>query len=254
MAVTGLSAALLLALSGCGGAADKALATGGSKQDYITGLDQISKGLSEHERAAFNWAVSDMDLAKLHRAYPNGTVRQVIRGEVKQVKDAYPSKIEEWKSKAAAEESTMDELGKVSAKNATLNLSSGFFGIKPTVKATLVNASKLPLSRISWRASLYLNGSDTPVAESILASDFRSIGGLAAERQLDATFQIGFVKGDESWTTLEVRNSTDRRVVLEALPATAMDYSDKRYLASDYGKQIAAYEKALQEAESYSDI
>lgn len=253
-AAVALSFALSLVLSGCGGAVDEVLATGGSKQDYSASLEQISKGLSDHERAAFNWAVSDMDLPRLHQAYPNGSVRKVIRGEVKQVKDSYPAKIEELKSKVAAEADTMDELGKVTARNATLSLSTGFFGIKPTVKATLVNASKLPLSQINWRASLYLNGSDMPVAVSTLTSDFHSVGGLAPERQLEASFQIGFVKGDESWTTLDIRNSTERRVVLEALPATAMNYSDKLYLSGDHGKQLAAYEQSLREADSFSDI
>ncbi|WP_142806924.1 hypothetical protein [Stenotrophomonas maltophilia] len=253
-ALVGLSLTMVLALSGCGGAADKALVTGGSKQEYNSGLEQISKGLSEHERAAFNWAVSDMNLPKLHQAYLNASVRQVIRGEVKQVKQSYPSKIEALKAKAAAEAATMDELAKVIARDTELTLSSGFFGIKPTIRATLINASKLPLSQINWRASLYLNGSDTPVAVSTLTSDFRSVGGLAADRQRDATFNVGFVRGDESWTTLEIRNAPQRRVVLQALPATALDYSDKPYLSGDYGKQIAAYEKSLKEAESYSDI
>lgn len=192
----GMSALLLLALVGCGGPVDKKLVTGGSNEQYRSSVDIVDPGLSDHERAAFNWAVSDLDLPTLHRRYPNGTVRQVIRGEIKRVQQAHTTRLERLKRKVQAQAPLIAELEKVTARDVQLQITTRFFGAKPTVKATLGNASGLPLSSIKWRAALYLDGADKPAASAIVISDFQGIGGLKPGNESQAVFNIGFVTGD----------------------------------------------------------
>ena len=127
----GMSALLLLALVGCGGPADKKLVTGGSNEQYRSSVDIVDPGLSDHERAAFNWAVSDLDLPTQHRRYPNGTVRQVIRGEIKRVQQAHTTRLERLKRKAQAQAPLIAELENVTARDAQLQITTGFFGAKP---------------------------------------------------------------------------------------------------------------------------
>lgn len=61
-----------------------------------------------------------------------------------------------------------------------------------------------------------------------------SMGGFEPGRQVTVEFTVGFVTGDEAWTTLDVRNARHRRVVLEAIPESGMDYGNKPYITVNY--------------------
>lgn len=250
----GLATLLMAGLSACGGPADKALVTAGPRDQFLASVAEVSPKLSEHERLAFEWAVSDIDQTTLHRRYPNGSVRQVVRGEVKLVKANYPKRLADLREKAAVQAPVLAELERVTAHQAALSITEDFFGLSPSVRAVLRNDSKLPLGRIKWRANLYLDGTSKPVASSIVISDFQGVGGLAAGTERDAVFKIGFVSGDQSWTTLEVRNATERRVSLEPIPVTATDYGNKPYIDRDDRELIQKLEQGLELAESYSDV
>ncbi|HHA2747684.1 TPA: hypothetical protein ACOEQV_000050 [Stenotrophomonas maltophilia] len=249
-----LALAALGSLVACGGPADKKLATGGTPEEYRASINQIEKNLSAHERDAFNWAVAGFDLAKLHAAYPNASPRQVIRGQISNVKATYPAQIQDLRSLAQAQEPTRAELAKVRAVARELRIDNSFFGPKPKIDALIVNGSNLSLSQITWLANLYLDGSAKPVARAKLASDFRDLGGLKPGDKISATFAVGFVRGDETWTTLEVRNARSKRVELEPIAETGRDFGDKPYITADYQSKIEVLEKGLRQAESFTDI
>lgn len=88
----GLLLALTVLVAACSGPVDRKLVTDGTQEQYRASIDAIDAELSAHERDAFNWAVADLDLAELNKAYPNASIRQVVRGHIKQIRDAHPKK------------------------------------------------------------------------------------------------------------------------------------------------------------------
>ena len=76
-----------LGLTACKGPADQGLVTGGTQAEYRASLDPLIPKLSKHEVEAFDWAVSDLDLGKLHGKYPGASPRKIIRGKVREVLD-----------------------------------------------------------------------------------------------------------------------------------------------------------------------
>lgn len=244
----------VVAIAGCSGPADEKLVTGSTEKDYRASLEPISAKLTPHELGAFNWAVSDFDLAKLHRQYPNASPRDVIRGEVRKVKETYPSRIVELKREYEEQAPLRAELSKIVARGTQFRVERNFFGLKPVITATVVNGSRLPVSRLSWRASLYLGNATTPAATSVLSNDYRGDGGLSPGGMFAVTFQVGFVTGDESWTTLEIRNAQRTRVTLEPVLTEVRDFGDRTYLPNDPRQQIAQLQAGLKAAETFSDI
>ncbi|WP_423173457.1 hypothetical protein [Stenotrophomonas maltophilia] len=247
-----LAASALLAA--CSGPTDKKMVTNGTQQQYRQSIDAIDAELNAHERAAFNWAVAGMNLEKLNQTYPNASVRQVVRGQVKHIRDSNPKEIEALRQEANDQLPTIAELKRVSAVDPEFRMEDSFFGPKPVITARIINRSTLPLSEASWNAALYINGDVQPVATSKVRSDFRSIEGLKPEHHVTARFTVGFVKGDQTWTTLAIRQATSTRVELEMIPETAMDFTDKAYLSADLQKRIDFLENQLKQASEFEDV
>lgn len=241
-------------IAACGGPADKKMVTNGTQEQYRHSIDSIDAKLSAHERAAFNWAVAGMNLEKLNQAYPNASVREVVRGQIGRIKDANPKEIGMLREKVKEQLPILAELKKVRAVDPDFRLEDSFFGLKPIITARIVNGSTLPLSEASWNAALYINGEAEPVASSKVNSDFRSIEGLKPDHHVTARFTVGFVKGDQTWTTLAIRQATSTRVELEMIPETAMDFADKAYLNANHQERIDALESQLKQASEFEDI
>ena len=193
-------------------------------------------------------------LEKLNQTYPNASVRQVVRGQVKHIRDSNPKEIEALRQEANDHLPTIAELKSVSAVDPEFRMENSFFGPKPVITARIINRSTLPLSEASWNAALYINGDVQPVATSKVRSDFRSIEGLKPEHHVTARFTVGFVKGDKAWTTLAIRQATSTRVELEMIPETAMDFTDKAYLSADLQKRIYFLENQLKQASEFEDV
>ena len=90
------AAMLLLAtltLAACNGPPDQPLVTSGTQDEYRASLDPLLPKMSKHELEAFDWAVSDFDLTKLHSKYPGASPRKIIRSEVREVLDTYPERV-----------------------------------------------------------------------------------------------------------------------------------------------------------------
>lgn len=258
ISMTGTRKILILAatalIAACGGPADKKMVTNGTQEQYRASIDAIDAELNAHERAAFNWAVSGMDLEKLNKTYPNASVRQVVRGQIRRLKEGNPNEIGKLRELIKEQLPTAAELQKIRAVDPAFRLENSFFGQKPIITARIVNGSALPLSEASWNAALYINGDAQPIATSKVRSDFRSIEGLKPDHQVTARFSVGFVKGDQSWTTLAIRQATSTRVQLEMISETALDFSDKAYLSTDHQKRIDFLESQLKQALEFADI
>lgn len=241
-------------LVACTQPADEGLVTGASEPEFFASLDAMTPSLTQHEREALLWAFSDLDLPKIHARYPGGSPRQIIRGEVRNVLDTYPAKIEALQKQADADAPLRAELGKIVVRDASFSIERNSFGPQPVIKAVVTNGSRHPISRLKWQALLYIDGADSPVAEAILADDYRDQGGFNPGEQFRTTLRVGFVRGDESWTTLEIRNASDRRVVMEPVLDSILDHGERPYLAADPVPQIERMRAALEAAKLYSDI
>src|SRR3546814_15998572 len=96
----GLVMALLagLVLTACKGSLDQSLVTGGTQAEYRASVDPLILKFSKHELEAFNWAVANFDLAKLHSKYPCASPRKINSGQVHEVLPTYPATIKTMKT------------------------------------------------------------------------------------------------------------------------------------------------------------
>lgn len=243
-----------LALTACNGPVDQGLVTGGTQAEYRASVDPLVQELSKHELEAFNWAVADFDLAKLHSKYPGASPRKIIRGQVREVLDTYPKKLKALEESAAAEAPLRVELHKITASDAEFGLEENFFGLQPFIRVNIRNGSRYPISQMEWNAVLFLDGTDRPAAQTILVNDYRRNGGLKPGSRFHIRFPIGFVRGDEAWTTLEIRNAAVRKVVLKPVLGSILDFGERAYLPEDPTPRIEQMSAAVALAELYSDI
>lgn len=248
--------AALVLVAGCSGPIDKSLVTGSTPQAYRASLDAVFAQLSPHEQEAFDWAVQDFDLPKLHGKYPNASPADIIRGEVAEVLDTYPNRVSQLQPKAAEQAPLRADLSKITAvaETAQFRIDRNFFGLQPRIAVALVNHSKQPISRLQWRASLFLDDATTPVATTVLNDDYVATGGFKPGMRVRRLFTIGFVKGDASWTTLEIRNARLTRVVLEPILGSIEDFGGRLVLPEDPEAQIERLTGAIAAARSFQDI
>lgn len=249
-----LASLALLALTACSGPADQKLVTSRGLEAYQASLAPIVPKLSPAEAKGLDWAVSDLNLEKLNARYPDGSVRDIIRGEAKLVLDTYPAMIKNLEARDRTEAPIRAQLSRISAVKPQFFIDKNFFGLQPKIRASIVNGSTLPVSALNWTAALYIDDGAEPVATTTLTNDYRNHGGLKPSGRFAATFNIGFVRGDERWTTLAIRNAQTRRVVLTPLVETVKDFSDRPYLATDTRAEIARRKAALKEAATYQSL
>lgn len=242
-------------LSACHGPMDQPLDTGSTMQAYRASLDPIAETMTAHERDAYEWAVKGIpNIAALHARYPNGSPRDIIRARVVEIRSSYSRTMPQLESSAKASASIREDLEKVVASEGRLVIENDFFGPQPRIKVIVHNGSTRAVSSLQWRASLYLDDAKTPVAATVLSQDFKNDGGFKPGQSYASTFTVGFVRGDETWITLEVRNAAQRRVLLEPVLDTVRDYGNRPYLANDAVEEIKALREAKTAADIYSDI
>ena len=211
--------------------------------------------LDARQQEAFNWAVSDINFENLHAKYPNASPRKIIRGEVKAVLDTYPERINRLKTNSSKFVDIRNELSKVSVTYADLSHSNEFvFRGKPILTMGIENESTLPISSLDWNASLFLDGSDKPVATQRVTADMRDAGGMKPGDSFKVTIRIGGPLGNDAWETLEIKNAKNRRVAMTPILPSIRDFGNRLYLDGDPTDDIARLELALKSALSYKDI
>lgn len=245
---------LALALAACSGPMDTALVTGKGPELYFASLNPAFAAMTDHEQKGFNWAVSDIDLDQLHSRYPQKSPRTIIPAEVAQVLKSYPAKIADLEPQALQAQQMREQLAQVKAVQTTFTIEKDFFGLAPKVSATIENGSPLPISALDWTASLYLDDAEAPVVSTTLSDNYRATGGLTPGSQHHRKYSIGFVRGDDAWTTLEIRNAKHARVVLEPVASSAQDFGDRYYMPKDRSAEIERLRAVIAAAKSYQDI
>lgn len=261
-------ASVALILAACSGKGiDRKLETGQGADAYTASLKLAGKDMSPEEIQDFDWAVSDLSIETLNQKYPNGTPRSVIRGESRLVRESAPKRIAELEPVKARFDTILEDLGKVKAGQTELRMERNFHGLQPTVLASISNGSRLAISQLQWRASLYLDDRKEPVATAELMDVYNNssqgsslfgeekkveAGGLPAGGEAKRSFTVGFVSGDPAWTTLEVQNAKLWRVVLEPIPESVKDYGGRHYLAGAPYKELGQWKRALAQAEKLS--
>lgn len=246
--------ALCVLLVACAGPLDRKLVTGQGSDAYFASLNPAFAQMSEHEQKAFNWAVSDIDQDQLHARYPQATPRQIIRGEVAAVLEKYPARIAELAPRAAAAEAMRARLMRITVPEVRLKLEKDFFGLMPVVHMVIDNGSDLSLSKMDWDLQLHVDGGETPVASYWATTNFEQEGGLKPGQRISKRVRIGGVSGDGAWTTLEVRNASERMVQVYHRFEGARDFGNRQVLGEDPKAEIERLTAVIAAANSYKDI
>jgi hypothetical protein len=241
-------------LAACGGPLDQSLVTDSTPQAYRASLEPAFAQLTPHQQEAFNWAVSDFDLAKLHAKYPNASPRTIVRGEVAEVLHEAPARIAAFQSRLQATAGMREDLAKLTVVEARFRIKKDFFGLQPQILIAVHNGSSKPVSMLRWRADLYLDDIKEPVASTVITDDYRRDGGLRPGEKASRLFTIGFVRGDETWTTLEIRNAQRTRVELTPLLDSIADFGERPYLPEDPAAELERLQVLQDKARSFEDI
>ncbi|MFP6557371.1 hypothetical protein WJ542_03370 [Paraburkholderia sp. B3] len=244
-----LIACITALLSACGKGVDRKLNTSGTDDDFKASLNTASGEMSDKDKQAYNWAVSDLTIADIRQRYPNKTLRDIIHGEAKLVSDTYPTQISALQAKIPQYDATLHQITKIQATDTSFHLAKDFFGLQPKVETTIHNNSSLPVSALSWHAKLYINGNDTPIAESDLSDRYEN--GLAPNQTVNREFTVGFVSGDTAWTTLDIQNAKITKVVLTPNPDSVEDFSNHEYMDGAPYNQLSRDKATLDAAKEY---
>ena len=232
-------------LAACGSGVDKTLDTT-NDGTYRASLDVAAKDMSDKDKQAFEWAVQNLAIDNIRQRYPNGTPRGIIRGEAKEVNDTYPTRIKELEAKLPRYDAELVQIKTIGVSNASFALAKDFFGLQPTIAATVHNGSNLPVSSLRWHAALYIDDGKDPVAESEPV-DIYDHGFKPGETE-DRKFTIGFVSGDDSWKTLAIQNAKTTRVVLTLEPDSVENFSNHAYMDGAPYAELSRRRDALQAA------
>lgn len=218
---------LTLMLAACGSGVDKKLDTTNA-DTYRASLDVAAKDMSDKDKQAFDWAVQDLTVDAVRQRYPDSTPREIIRAEAKEVNETYPARIKQLEVELPRYDATLAQIKAIKVTGAAFALGKDFFGLQPTITATVHNGGNLPVSSLRWHAELYVDDGKDPVAESDPADIYEH--GLNPGATADRKFVIGFVSGDTAWKTLAIQNAKTTRVVLTVDPDSVKDFSNRLYM------------------------
>lgn len=247
------------------------LDTGHGIETYKASLKEATGKMDQTQIEAFDWAVEGFDLESLNKSYPNKSPKTIIRSEIRKVLKDFPAKIAELEKTLPEYEPTMAQLHKISADNVTYSIQDDFFGLQPTITASIKNASALGVSSLSWYAELFIDGDTEPIVTAKLFDNYsnqfvlsRQIAdgeaekggpeGLSPMTKRTRRFTIGFLTGADKWSTLEIRNAKERRVTLTAIPESVKDYGNRYYLDGAPYAKINNMKRDIRLAKKYSPI
>jgi len=204
-----------ICLSACNSGLDHKLDTGNGAAAYKASLEAATKDMKPDEVEAFDSVVADVSLKELNELYPNATPRKIIHEQAKKfinlfgnLKVDFEKKIPEFDREA---KSLSDG---VKAVDGTFAVQKDFFGDQPTVRAKTINTSGITMTSLAWRVELYINESDKPVATTTISDNYKNVGGNKTGYEYKREWKLGFVSGDERFTTLEIQNASKRQVKL----------------------------------------
>jgi len=270
--------AIVIAATGCEKGIDRHLETGKGKEAFFASVQKAASEITtDREAQAILWSVSVSDADStndIHARYPNATLREVIRGEVKRVIDENTQALAALEPKKAASDALLGELKKIVAEDIRFSLERDFFGLQPRISAKVSNRGNLAVSQLRWRAALFVDGRTEPAAvaepydsynETRIAPQILKNFGVARETDrpskgllpgvsVNRKFTVGHGLGQDAWKTIEIQNSKQMRVELSIVPSSVKNLSDQQYWGPETSAEYNARKKALDTARSYSDI
>ena len=248
---------LALGLGACSKGIDRALVTGEGDTAYRTSLDRLVPEATQEQLAAFTWAVSDLNIQDLHARYPNASPREVMHGEADRMLESMPPQIARLQAQVPEWQAAAAQVVAVAATDISFKLSPGFFGLQPTITATVTNNSTHSFSRYGWTAELYLDDASEPVARTRLSASFAEHnggGGLDPGASVSISFQVGFVSGDAAWKTLEIQRAAKQTVKMVPDPEAARDLANRTFLGSSPQEELAGFEETLRTAQQVRQL
>lgn len=222
---------------------------------YRGSLSMQVKEFTPSELDAFNWAVADISFQRLIEIYPGATPREVIRAEVKKVKETYPPELEKEIANLPAYEETKTELLKLKGEGLGFSLPKNFFGLQPTVKVRLTNGTRFPISSLDWEVALFLDGADTPAATHRIFDNYKGTkDGMTPGYFYEKSFTIGFVSGNSDWQTLEIRNAKSYEVRVRPVLQSVKAFNEQVILPVSPERRMEKLRNAIQAAASFENI
>jgi hypothetical protein len=233
-----------------------------SVQAYTATVQHDLKGMPQNKIDAYTWAVSDLNLETLTQNYKNKTYGEIAQAEIdKELQLAMNEKasLEPLRQKF---DPLITELTKVSAEalrtrfvvaeaNLANWMSANPSGVVCDLKVN--NGSALKFTSLSFVATLYINGSDTPMATASIYKNYKDKGGLKPGATEMETISIhgdsGFSQNGRNWDTLEVQNA--KQIKVEVSLDEAMDFSEKNILDGAPYKRLEELESIIKTAETH---
>jgi hypothetical protein len=212
-------------LAACGKGLDKKLDTTGNDDAFNASFWAANKDMTQADKDAWSWAVSDLSINNIRSKYQDGTPRDVIRGEARDVLANALPRIAKLEVSKKQYDETLKQLNSITASNVALSPSKDS---QRHLEFDLHNGSQLPVSRLKWKAWLYINDSTDPVASTFLYDRYDH--GLAAGANEHRRYETNDII-TSGWDTLDVRNAKSTRVVVQVDPDSVEDFSDNRYMA-----------------------
>jgi hypothetical protein len=236
-------------LAACGKGLDRKLDTAGNDDAFNASYWAANKDMSEADNAAWSWAVQDLSINNIRAKYPDATLREVIRGEAKDVLTNYPPRIKELEASEKPYDEKWQQLQAITASNVSFSLSRSSDHVVPRIDLDVHNGSPFPVSRLQWHAELYIDGGTEPVADDIAIDEYKA--GLPPSATLHRQFSYGNLNGI-GWDTQEIQNAKTTRVVVTVKPSTVEDFSDHEYMAGAPYAEINQLRGAVESATKYA--
>ena len=251
-----LFASILLGLSlaACTGPMDSALVTDKGEAAYFQRLNPLFAQMTPAQQEAFNWSVSDLSIDAINQRYPGASPRRIIEGEAALVQKTYKERINALQPALQQYRQFKGELEQLRSDNIQFRIDQDFHGSQPWLKADFHNGSPLSFSTTGWSAELYLDGSDAPVASYTFTLNHRNRGGLLPDESENHDIHLGFVTGDASWMTLEVRNARQRRIQIRPTAAGSTDLGERAFALIDPQPEIERLQAVIAAAEKYQAV
>lgn len=198
-----------------------------SQEAYTAQINKDLTDIGEAKKEAFNWSVQGVAFDDLRSRHLASTYRQIAESELDRKSTASKAQAAELQ---ASIQTVVDDLLKIQAEVSNERIEKDFFGTQFKFDIKVNNTSSRDVSKIAWNASLFLDGSDTPVATSAEWSLYESTGGLKAGQVASQTIQVGSFNPPREWVNLTSLNAKTRKVVLKL--RNVYDFNNQSYVDS----------------------
>lgn len=139
---------------------------------------------------------------------------------------------------------------KISASDLSYEVGHDFFGDKTFIKFLAANNGTLSYSSLQWKASLFINEGNTPVATAVLFDDYvYKDNGFNPGEKSNRTLEVsshGFDNG--AWHTLEVKQAKSKKVKIELIPEEAKDLGERYYFREVSPDKVTYFKEMLKNA------